>query len=257
MTLRVALELTYDGTDFNGWQSQAVGKAKRTVQDTIEGALSTLFGGAQVRVVAAGRTDTGVHAGGQVASLLLPRELPLSDLQRALNSLLPDDLRVLRVATVPQNFNARRDARSKLYRYLLDTGRIQSPLRRRFAGHLPVALDHDAVFQAAALFAGPHDFASLASSGGSVKTTVRTVSRSAAWFESETLVYEIEADGFLRRMARSLVGGLIAAGRGSHDVETLARALAARDRRAWPAPAEARGLTLVRVEYDPPLLWGW
>lgn len=257
MGTRIALELSYDGTDFNGWQSQAEGKAKRTVQDTLEGALSTLFDAGRVAVMAAGRTDTGVHARGQVVSLSLPRAIPLDELHRALNSLLPRDVRVLRVAEVPDEFDARRAARSKLYRYVLDTAAVQSPLRRRFAAHRPGSLDHEAVFRAAVLFVGRQDFASLASSGGSVKTTIRTVTRSEAWFEEETLFYEVEADGFLRRMVRSLVGGLVAAGRGTHEVEDLAGALAAADRRVWPAPMDARGLTLERVDYEPRLSWGW
>ncbi len=104
---------------------------------------------------------------------------------------------------------------------------------------------------AAALYVGRHDFASLASAGGSAKTTVRTVVRSEARFEGTALVYEAEADGFLRKMVRSMVGGLIAAGRGAVGPADLARALEARDRRAWPAPAPACGLTLVRVDYPP------
>ncbi len=131
-------------------------------------------------------------------------------------------------------------------------GPVQLPTRRRLAGHVPGRLDEAAVRSAAEVFRGRHDFTSLASSGGSVKTTVRTVLRSEASFSDATLVYEVEADGFLRRMVRSLVGGLVAVGRGALGVGDLRRALAARDRRAWPPPAEARGLTLVRVTYAAP-----
>ena len=105
---------------------------------------------------------------------------------------------------------------------------------------------------AAELYRGRHDFASLASAGGSARTTVRTVLRSEALFAKGTLIYEVEADGFLRRMVRSLVGGLIAVGRGARAVDDLRRAMLARDRRAWPPPADARGLTLVRVAYPLP-----
>jgi len=152
-------------------------------------------------------------------------------------------------AHAEDGFHARRSARAKLYRYVLDTGPVQLPTRRRHAGHVPWILDTAAVAAAAALFKGRQDFAALASSGGSVKTTIRTVTRSEATFDGPTLTYEVEADGFLRKMVRSMVGGLIAAGRGAAGVEDLRRALAAGDRRAWPAPADARGLTLVRVEY--------
>jgi tRNA pseudouridine38-40 synthase len=175
-----------------------------------------------------------------------------ADLQRALNALLPEDVRVLQADRAPAGFHARKSALSKLYRYELDTGPLQLPTRRRVAGHVPWRLDESAVRAVAALYEGRQDFASLASSGGSVRTTVRTVLRSEARFVDATLVYEVEADGFLRKMVRSLVGGLVAAGRGALAVEELRRALLARDRRAWPPPADARGLTLVRVAYPAP-----
>jgi tRNA pseudouridine38-40 synthase len=177
-------------------------------------------------------------------------------LARALNGLLSLEVRVLEAAEVGPSFHPRRDAISKLYRYELDMGPIQRPARRRLAAHTGLALDRGAVREAAELFVGRHDFASLASSGSSVKTTVRTVSRSEVHFEPDravaqvtTLIYEVEADGFLRKMVRSLVGGLIAAGTGSVTPRQLSAALEARDRRAWPSPAPARGLTLVRVDY--------
>jgi tRNA pseudouridine38-40 synthase len=165
-------------------------------------------------------------------------------------------------AFAPPGFHARKSAVSKLYRYALDTGPVQWPTRRRLAGHVPCTLDPGRVREAAALFLGRHDFASLGSSGGSARTSVRTLTRSDVRFvdaqvpgcrpvEGRTLIYEVEADGFLRKMARSLVGGLVAVGRGALDVEGLERALRARDRRAWPPPAPARGLTRVRVDYGP------
>jgi len=244
--------LAYDGTDFLGWQLQRRGG--RTVQGVVEEALSCLAAGQRVPVFGAGRTDAGVHALGQTASFDLPREIQARELRRALNGLLPEDVRVLDAAPAAPGFHARRSASSKLYRYELDCGGVQLPQRRRFAGFVPGPLDEGAVRAAAALYLGRHDFASLASSGGSAKTTVRIVRRSEAAFRGTTLVYEAEADGFLRKMVRSMVGGLVAAGRGAVAVEELARALEARDRRAWPAPASARGLTLVRVLYPPAML---
>jgi tRNA pseudouridine38-40 synthase len=242
--------LAYDGTDFLGWQLQRPGGG-RTVQGALEEALGRLAGGVRVAVTGAGRTDAGVHAVGQVASFDLPREMPAGELQRALNGLLPSDVRVVDAAPAPPGFHARRSAVTKTYRYELDYGTIQLPQRRLFAGFAPGPLDGEAVRAAAALYVGRHDFASLASAGGSVRTTVRTVARSEARLDGATLVYEAEADGFLRKMVRSMVGGLIAAGRGAMPPEELARALAARDRRAWPPPAPACGLTLVGVSYPP------
>jgi tRNA pseudouridine38-40 synthase len=240
--------LAYDGTDFFGWQIQR-GRAGRTVQGVVEGALARLAGGRRVPIMGAGRTDAGVHALGQVASFDLPRAWDTSELQCALNGLLPADVRVLSADLAPSGFHARRSAASKLYRYVLDCGGVQLPQRRRFAGFVPWRLDAARVRSAAEVFRGRHDFASLASSGGSARTTVRTVSRSVAELQGSELTYEVEADGFLRKMVRSLVGGLIAVGRGALDERELVRALETRDRRAWPAPAPACGLTLVRVDY--------
>ena len=242
--------LAYDGSRFEGWQTQAAERRARTVQGVLQQALGRLAAGGDVRVFGAGRTDSGVHALGQVASFELPREIGAGDLQRALNGLLPPDVRVLEVALAPPGFHARRSAVSKLYRYVLDTAAIQLPQRRRFAGHLPGALDEGRVRATAELYVGRRDWKAVASSGGSVRTTVREVRRSEASFEADTLVYEVEADGFLRRMVRSLVGGLAAAGQGRVSVGDLGRALESGDRRQWPPPAPACGLTLVRVNYD-------
>lgn len=250
--------LAYDGSEFAGWQTQGHGAARaRTVQGVLEAALARLAGGERVSVAGAGRTDAGVHAIGQTASFALPRDMEASKLQRALNALLPEDVRVLAVALAPPGFHARKSALGKLYRYLLDAGGAQLPTRRRLAGHVPWRLDEGRVAEAAGLYLGRQDFASLASAGGSVLTSVRTVTRSEARFldtpdapGSRTLLYEVEADGFLRRMVRSMVGGLLAAGRGALTIGELRRALAARDRRVWPAPASACGLTLVRVDDD-------
>jgi tRNA pseudouridine38-40 synthase len=250
------ITLAYDGTDFAGWQAQRAGT--RTVQGVVEDALRPLAGGARIEIAGAGRTDTGVHALGQVASFVLEGAREPAALARALNALLPDDVRVLDAAEAPEGFHARRDATSKLYRYVLDTGPVQVPTRRRLAGHVPWTLDEGAMRAAAALFVGRHDFASLASSGGSVKTTVRTVTRSELRGDDSdplavaSFVYEVEAGGFLRKMVRSIVGGLVAVGRGALSVDSLRAALDARDRRAWPAPAPACGLTLVRVSYAAP-----
>jgi tRNA pseudouridine38-40 synthase len=245
--------LAYDGTGFRGFQSQGAGA--RTVQGELEAALGRLAKGVRVAVHAAGRTDAGVHAVGQVACFDLPRAMDPVELASALNAMLPDDVRVLDAAETTPVFHARKSARSKLYRYVLDCGPVQLPTRRLYAGHVRFALDHRAAAEAAALYVGRHDFAALASTGGSAKTTTRTVFRADVRWErpapaTEALVFETEADGFLRKMVRSMVGGLVAAGRGAATVAELRRALEARERRAWPAPAAARGLTLVRVEYD-------
>ena len=165
------ITLAYDGTDFLGWQAQAADA--RTVQGVVEHALARLAGGDRVAVVAAGRTDTGVHALGQVAAFELGRDMAKDDLARALNGLLPEDVRVVACRKAPPGFHPRKSAVSKLYRYVLDTGPVQVPQRRRYAGHVPWTLDEARVRAAAAAYVGRRDFASLASSGGSAMETVR------------------------------------------------------------------------------------
>jgi tRNA pseudouridine38-40 synthase len=254
---RYRLTLAYDGTDFAGWQIQSRQPQSRTVQGVLEQALTRLARGVAVRVVGAGRTDAGVHALGQVASFVLPQAIDLEAMRRALNAMLPGDLRVREAAVAAEGFCARRSARSKLYRYVLDTGPLQLPERRRLAAHVSVPLDEAVMKRAAGLFVGRKDFASLASSGRSTVTTVRTVTRSDLASSDlplvpggRTLTYEIEGDGFLRKMVRSIVGGLICVGRGAMALGDLERSLAACDRRVWPAPAPAHGLTLVQVTYE-------
>jgi tRNA pseudouridine38-40 synthase len=247
---RYRVTLAYDGTDFRGWQAQDPATGARTVQGVLEAAVSRLDGRGRVAVAGAGRTDAGVHALGQVAAFDLDRAIEPSTLARALNALLPRDVRVLEAEAAPDGFHPRRDAVSKLYRYTLDLGPIQLPLRRRWASQHTGALDPGRVAAAAALYLGRRDFASLASAGGSSRTTVRTVFRSEASFEAHGMVFDAEADGFLRKMVRSMVGGLVAAGIGAMEIEALSAALDARDRRGWPPPAEARGLTLVRVSFS-------
>jgi tRNA pseudouridine38-40 synthase len=243
--------LAYDGTAFEGWQLQRGTRQARTVQGVLESVLSRLQGGSRVAVSGAGRTDAGVHALGQVAAFDLARPWSTRDLLRALNGLLPPDVRVLEAAPAPATFHPRRSALSKLYRYEIDTVPVQLPWRRFRAAHVREPLDRAAMEAVARLFMGRQDFACLASAGGSVSTTIRTVMRSDLETAPEGLAYETEADGFLRRMVRSMVGGLLSAGRGDRTPSDLARALASRDRRAWPPPAPAPGLTLVSVRYAP------
>ena len=246
--MRFRITLAYDGTDFEGWQVQSRAGA-RTVQGEVRAALTELSGGQAVGLAGAGRTDTGVHALGQVASFDLDRAIDTPDLRAALNGVLPRDIRVVAAAQVDASFHAQRSAVAKLYRYEIDTCAVQLPTRSRYAVHIREPLDRDLMREAAALYVGERDFASVASVGGTVKTTVREILRSELTAETDLLRYEVEATGFLRKMVRSLVGGLIAVGQGKTTVADLSRALEARDRQAWPAPAAARGLTLVSVRY--------
>ncbi len=243
------LVLAYDGTDYTGWQRQAAG---RSVQGVVEAALAPLAG-RPVSVVAAGRTDAGVHALGQVAHVELHRPIDPSVVQRALNARLPPDVRVRAASEAPPGFHARFAARRKTYRYYLRLGPWVSPFEHRYVWHLAEALDDRAMVEAASVLVGRHDFAAFRSVGTPVKTTERTVYRldlTRMDDEDGALVaLEIEADGFLRHMARTIVGTLVEVGLGRRGPADLERALASGDRGQAGPTAPAKGLFLVRVEY--------
>jgi tRNA pseudouridine38-40 synthase len=247
-TFRLTLE--YDGSDFEGWQSQPEGH--RTVQDTLEAALQRITG-KSVRVIGAGRTDAGVHAEGQVAGTQIDTSMACSELHRALNTILPRDLAVVGLEERPDGFHAQHDARSKLYRYRIWNGSWPSPLRDRRSHWVRAPLDLAAMGEAAHGFEGRHDFASLQAVGSSVSDTVRILHRvEVLGSPGGEICVEMEGSGFLRRMARNLVGVLLEVGRGRLAPASVPLLLAARDRGAGPPTAPARGLTLVRVDYGFP-----
>lgn len=239
------LTVAYEGTDFAGWQLQA---GPRTVQGVIEEALRPIEG-ARVVVTAAGRTDAGVHAAGQVISFSLTSAIATDALRRALNVRLPEDVRVMTVAEAPDGFNARFHARRKTYRYAIFTGDVVPPPLRHFVWHLPCALDVPAMRMAASVLVGEHDFAAFQASGGEVLTTRREVVGSSVEAVDGQVLYEVTGTGFLRHMVRNIVGTLADIGRGRRPVEAMAEILASRDRRRASATAPARGLTLWHVEY--------
>lgn len=244
-TFRLTLE--YDGAAFHGWQVQPGGR--RTVQGALELAVARVAH-ERVRVTGAGRTDAGVHAEGQVASVHLATALAPDALWRALNAALPEDLAVRALRVDRDDFDARRDATAKLYRYRLWNAPCRSPLRRRRALCLQRPLDLVAMRAAAADLVGRHDFASFQASGSAVRTTTRTLHRldveGAAgagvdlWFEGT---------GFLRHMVRNLVGTLLQVGSGRRDPAGMPGLLAALDRRRAGPTAPAHPLTLVAVRY--------
>lgn len=243
------LTLEYDGTDFEGWQVQAGGR--RTVQGVLERALADL-GGVPVPLVGAGRTDAGVHAVGQVASLVLDTRLDAETLARALNARLSEDVAVVASESAPEGFHARRDARSKLYTYRLWNGRSPSPLRSRRFHHWPAPLDVGAMAEAARHLVGRHDFAALQGAGSGARTTIRNLFRAAVEGESGAEIrFALEGDGFLRHMVRNAVGTLLEVGSGRRSPDALPGLLASRDRRCAGPTAPARGLTLEWVRYGP------
>jgi tRNA pseudouridine38-40 synthase len=244
-TFRLVLE--YDGTDFDGWQVQP--KGRRTVQGCLLAALDRV-GGRDLRVTGAGRTDAGVHAEGQVASVRADTRLGAYGLQRALNGVLPRDVAVLRARVAPDAFDARRDALSKRYRYDLWNGATRSPLRARRSLWVPRPLDLDAMRRAARVLIGTHDFACLQAAGSSVKSTLRALSRvDVAGEVGGAVRLEVEGSGFLRHMVRNAVGTLIEVGHGRRAPESIGALLATRDRSLAGPTAPARGLTLAVVRY--------
>jgi tRNA pseudouridine38-40 synthase len=240
--------LEYDGAGFEGWQRQSEGH--RSVQATLEAGIARVTG-APVNVVGAGRTDAGVHAEGQVASARFATRLAPPALARALNAVLPRDLAVVDLAEAPDAFHARYHARSKHYRYQVWNGGTPSPLRAPRAAWVRSPLDLAAVRGAARDLVGTHDFASFRAVGSRVGTTVRSLARLDVLGDPGGLVaFELEATGFLRHMARTLVGTLLEVGRGRRGSGSMPALLAARDRAAAGPTAPACGLTLVRVDYD-------
>ena len=244
-TYRLILE--YDGTDFEGWQVQP--GEHRTVQGTLASALERVTGD-RARVVGSGRTDSGVHAEGQVASIRLTADLDPDRLRAALNGVLPRDVAVRVVEPAPDDFDARRAALGKLYRYAVWNGPIRSPLRERYWLCLRRPLDLAAMRRAAVDLEGTHDFASFQAAGSDVATTERSLRRLD--IEGGTggpVVLGFEGSGFLRHMVRNLVGTLLEVASGKRAPDGMPALLAARDRRRAGPTALPHALTLVRVDY--------
>lgn len=246
---RLALVLAFEGTEFAGWQSQNA-RGERTVQETLEAALSQLQGGERVVVEGAGRTDAGVHATGAVAHVDLPR-LPGTP-RRRLNGVLPKDLRVRGAALMPGTFHARKSASGKRYSYRFWLDASACPLRRRCTLHVPQRLDLGAMREAAARFVGDRDFASLQAAGSSVITSRREVTRCELVGRPPEVSLVVEGSGFLRHMVRAMAGSLLDVGHGRRDPAWIDAMLAALSRDAAGANAPPHGLVLEEVFYPEP-----
>ncbi len=241
--LRLVVE--YDGTDFAGWQRQV---GQRTVQACLEEALATMTGQA-VRVRGAGRTDAGVHADGQVAHAEIESNIPVGGFLRGLNANLPPDIAVLHVDDAPPEFDARRAARGKVYRYQIWNHLLRSPRRRRDVWHLLAPLDTDAMRAVAAVFVGEHDFRGFRASDCERRSTVRVMRAFDVTRQGALVTCEVEGTAFLKNMVRIMVGTLVAAGRGKLGPDDVRALLLSGDRTRAGVTAPACGLTLVRVIY--------
>ena len=243
------LVLSYDGTEFSGWQIQP-GAA------TIQGALALAIGrvtGENILPQGSGRTDAGVHALGQVASFGTQSPIPPENLVIALNDILPGAIRVLEASEVPGEFHARKSARAKTYRYRMYRGAICSPFIARFVWHYPYPLDEDQMQEVAGMIVGEQDFTSFAAvdpeRGREEMSNVRQIFSSSWKRQSDEFVYTVRGTGFLHHMVRNLVGTFVLAGKGALRASDLTRILEARLRSAAGATAPASGLCLVNVEY--------
>ena len=245
------LLLQYDGTDFHGWQIQ---EGLRTVQGELRRVLS-LLDGREVVVHGSGRTDAGVHAEGQVASVELQREITPDKLRSAINGNLPPDVRVLFVSAAAEDFHARHSARGKTYKYRIVHGPVMSPFWLRYAWQAR-DLDLDRMRSCAALFVGEHDWTAFSAAQSDVESRVRKVTRCeidngwSAPGRCDLIEISLTANGFLRHMVRSIVGTLLAAGQGQIDEATISLAISDGRRDLVGPTAPAHGLTLVSVQYD-------
>ena len=243
-TLR--LVLAYDGTRYSGWQVQPNGL---TIQEVLETTLAEMLH-REIRLIGAGRTDAGVHALGQVASFTTDHTIPLEGLQRGLNSLLPDDICVRKAEETPADFDARRSARRKIYRYTLMNGPVPDVLLRDRAWHVREPLDVTAMAEAARSLVGRHDFAAFQAADKKKRSSTRVMRRAAVYRRPGRLVeVEVEGDGFLFHMVRNIAGTLVDVGRSKYTVDQFRRILAGRDRTKAGPTAPARGLCLVEVKY--------
>jgi tRNA pseudouridine38-40 synthase len=248
MSRCIKLTIQYDGTDYVGWQRQPNGVS---IQSLIEDALAPIAGG-RVAVHGAGRTDAGVHALGQVASVTLASTLDSLTLGRALNAVLPPDVRILSVQEADGGFHARFSAVAKTYEYRILNAPLVSPFLHRYVWHIVQPLALDAMREAAAALVGAHDFAAFQAAGSNVESTERLIDR-LEWEDGGgydlPIVMRIAGDGFLRHMVRNIVGTLVEVGTGRWPAPCVAEILASGERTLAGPTAPARGLFLVRVDY--------
>jgi tRNA pseudouridine38-40 synthase len=246
------LTIQYDGTDFHGWQRQG---ELRTVQGELTQALS-LIDGREVVVHGSGRTDAGVHALGQVASVVLQKEITPRKLRAAINGNVGKDVRVVEAQIVSDEFHARYSALGKTYLYRTVNGPVLSPFWLRYAHHEARALDLERMTESARLFLGTHDWTAFSSAQSDSETKTRTITElgvASRWDDvarCRVIEMTMSADGFLRYMVRSIAGTLLAVGRSELDQQLVARAIAEGDRSLAAATAPPQGLTLVSVRYD-------
>ena len=243
--MRIALGLEYDGSRFQGWQTQPGGN---TVQDALQAALAQI-GGGPVSVTCAGRTDSGVHAREQVVHFDSAVERPDTAWVRGVNGFLPDAVAVLWARRVPAEFHARYSARLRAYRYVLVNRAVRPALAARYAGWTHAPLDVAAMIEAARHLLGEHDFSAFRSSECQAKTPVRTIHELVLEPRGERIDFVLRANAFLHHMVRNIVGTLVHVGKGARDAGWVLEVLRSRDRRLAAATFGPEGLYLESVDY--------
>ena len=245
---KYCLHLTYDGTNYSGWQIQP---NALSIQELIQKALEVLVR-EPISLVGSGRTDAGVHALNQVAHFTSSCEQDVHRLCRSLNGMLPKDIRCTQISAVALSFHAQKSAVKKEYHYVLCLEPIVPPFQRLYCHHMPYTIDLSLMNEAAILFTGTHDFSSFANSqhhGSAGKNPVRTIYRLDLVEWEYGIRLEFEGNGFLYKMVRNIVGMLLEVAAGKRALSDIHRLFAAKDRRQAPLAAPARGLFLVKVHY--------
>lgn len=237
------LVIAYDGVDYHGWQIQP---GLKTIQGTIQESLEKITG-KKIKIIGAGRTDAGVHAIGQVANFHAELSLSDDELFRALNAILPKDIRIINLERAPDNFHARKMAKAKIYEYRILNSKIISPFLFRYVYYCPFYLDFNRMKEASKFFAGKKDFTAFSSS--EVKNKVREVYYSEIFKKEDEIIYKIKANGFLRYMVRTIVGTLIDIGRGKIEIEFIEEIFSRKDRSLAGPTAPPHGLYLKEVIY--------
>jgi tRNA pseudouridine38-40 synthase len=244
------LTVAYDGRAYAGWQIQP---DKPTVQGVFEATWQKLTQ-ESVHVTAAGRTDAGVHALGQVVGVSTETRLSNDDLHRGLNALLPEDIAVVAIDDAREGFHATYEAIGKRYRYHIHNSRSPSVFDRHYAWHYPHPLDVAAMQAAGQALVGQHDFSSFESAGSERPDSIRTIHELTVERDlaksPDHIIIDVYGDGFLYNMVRAIVGTLVDVGRGTRDASWVAAVLAARDRRRAGQTAPPHGLFLVSVDYE-------
>lgn len=244
----IKLTIAYDGTEYYGFQEQR-GTGLPTVQEVLEAALTKMAGN-YIQVYGAGRTDSGVHARGQVVNFdCTDWPVPTARMVTALNGILPGDIVALLAEDVDPGFHARFSATGKSYLYRVYNHRLPSPFEKRYSHFVPGNLDHAAMKRAISFLVGTRDFKSFQAANSPVKTTVRTIFAAGVWREGKVIKFSFTGDGFLYNMIRILVGTLLEIGRGKQQPESVSEIIAARDRTAAGPTVPGRGLFLEEVYY--------